>query len=406
MCTIPLMVLDGRGLSTTGNFIPPRAISSAYPGTGFSFIRIVNAHADKESAGLPPRAHGAPECDLLAQADSGHGESNDTLCSGRRPGHQVPSRVEPAECPSAAARPRLLHRGAGTPRVPLRSRACVTLRGVEAPLEVASRSRRQAVRSCAAALFLVSKSMRGSRERAVHHFETTSGTSSELPSRWGCAGRLLQPFAPILPTRQSGPTPWTACNPARTQPRRALPRPNDVCSIGMYYGPRSGSRSWRLWWSCGPASRRGTLLGRGVHHGLPRNHPARRLIADRKIAAVGVVEDQRRSRSLGLHHHPVGQGHSDLLRLQQLPDSGLIFDPRACRVPEGIPLAAVSRGEALLHGHLRRIRESPIFADAAVQPLRRGLRRLQRQHLQTVRVDVPPLLLGRLRPFAHARAGG
>src|SRR6185437_8906681 len=267
MCTIPLMVLDGRGLSTTGNFIPPRAISSAYPGTGFSFIRIVNAHADKESAGLPPRAHGAPECDLLAQADSGHGESNDTLCSGRRPGHQVPSRVEPAECPSAGPARRASRLGAAPALL-----SGAWKRRWRWPQEAAGM---QAVRSCAAAFFLVSKSMRGSRERAVHHFETTSGTSSELQSRWGCAGRLLQPFAPILPTRQSGPTPWTACNPARTQPRRALPRPNDVCSIGMYYGPRSGSRSWRLWWSCGPASRRGTLLGRGVHHGLPRNHPAR-----------------------------------------------------------------------------------------------------------------------------------
>ena len=60
----------------------------------------------------------------------------------------------------------------------------------------------------------------------------------------------------------------------------------------------------------------------------------------------------------------------------------LIVQIRARRIAEAVALAAIRRSEALVHGHGGRIGKAPVFADAAMQPLRAAFGRFDRQSLQ------------------------
>ena len=83
--------------------------------------------------------------------------------------------------------------------------------------------------------------------------------------------------------------------------------------------------------------------------------------------------------------------------LQQLPDPLLIVQIRTRRIAEAVALAAILRREPLVHRHRRRIGEAPVLADAAMQPLGRAFRRLDRQRLDRVRLEKLARLLPLLR---------
>ena len=132
---------------------------------------------------------------------------------------------------------------------------------------------------------------------------------------------------------------------------------------------------------------------------------ARRLLAHGKIGAVGMMEHKRADAGLGIHHHSFRQIHADFLRPQQHPEARLVFEIRACGIAKTVALAAIARGEAVGHGHRWRIRETPIFADAAMQPFGAGLGGFERQCLQTVRKKIVPRGLRVFGLLADARAG-
>src|SRR5882724_1185131 len=90
------------------------------------------------------------------------------------------------------------------------------------------------------------------------------------------------------------------------------------------------------------------------------------LLAHRKVTAIRVYERQRTYAGLRVHHESLGQFNTDLLWFQQLPDTSLIFQVRAGRIPEAISLAPIPRCEALGHGHLGRVGKSPILPYAPV----------------------------------------
>src|ERR1035441_2507601 len=86
-----------------------------------------------------------------------------------------------------------------------------------------------------------------------------------------------------------------------------------------------------------------------------------------------MVEDEGADAGLRLHHHAFGQLHADIAGLEQLPHALLIVQIGTRRVAEAVALAVLLRREGIVDGHGGRVGEAPIFADAAVQPLRRGL---------------------------------
>ena len=86
-----------------------------------------------------------------------------------------------------------------------------------------------------------------------------------------------------------------------------------------------------------------------------------------------MVEYQRADAGFGFHHHALGEVHAGLFRPQQLEEALLIVQVGTRRVAKAVALAVILRGEAIVHGHRGRVGEAPIFADAPVQPLRRGL---------------------------------
>ena len=67
------------------------------------------------------------------------------------------------------------------------------------------------------------------------------------------------------------------------------------------------------------------------------------------------------------------------------------------RIAEAVALAAIPRSEALLHGHVGGIGETPVFANAAMQPFGAGFGGFDRQGLQRVRQEEFAALLGFLR---------
>src|SRR5206468_138252 len=95
-------------------------------------------------------------------------------------------------------------------------------------------------------------------------------------------------------------------------------------------------------------------------------------VAYGKIGAIGMMEDQRTDAGFRIHHESFRELHANFFRLQELPDSGLIFQVGARRITETVALAAVAGSEALCHGHPGRIGEAPVLTDAAVQPFGAG----------------------------------
>ena len=118
-----------------------------------------------------------------------------------------------------------------------------------------------------------------------------------------------------------------------------------------------------------------------------------------------MVKCQRAHACLRVHHESLGQFHADFFRPQQLPNACLVLQVRTRRIPKTVALAAVPRGEPLCHGHLGGIGETPVLADPPVQPFRTGFRRLNRQRLQAVRLEVVAILLGFFRPFPDSFSG-
>src|SRR5689334_3311787 len=98
------------------------------------------------------------------------------------------------------------------------------------------------------------------------------------------------------------------------------------------------------------------------------------------------MENQCAHTGFGIHHPSLSQLNADLLWMQQLPDASLVFQVGTGGITEGVALAAITRSKALLHGHGGRIGESPIFADAAVEPFGATLCGFDRQGLQSVAV--------------------
>src|SRR5262249_29319563 len=66
---------------------------------------------------------------------------------------------------------------------------------------------------------------------------------------------------------------------------------------------------------------------------------------------------------------------------------------------------AILRSEAIMHRRRGRIREAPVFTDAAVQPFRRALRGLGGGRLNRDRLEVLALLLPLFGALADALAG-
>src|SRR5229473_7352373 len=89
-------------------------------------------------------------------------------------------------------------------------------------------------------------------------------------------------------------------------------------------------------------------------------------ISHRKIRAIGMMEDKRAHARLWIHHEAFRELNADLFRLQQFPESRLIFQIRACRISKAVAFPTVARSKSLRHGQLRRIGESPILANAPV----------------------------------------
>src|SRR5580700_95882 len=120
----------------------------------------------------------------------------------------------------------------------------------------------------------------------------------------------------------------------------------------------------------------------------PLYHYGFRLFAGREVRAIGMVEDQCADAGFRVHHHAFSQPHANIFGPEQLPDSLLVVQVGASRIAEAVALAAIARREAFLHSHGGRIGESPIFADAAMQPFGAAFGRLDGQRLQSVRFEV------------------
>src|SRR3974390_3781323 len=118
-----------------------------------------------------------------------------------------------------------------------------------------------------------------------------------------------------------------------------------------------------------------------------------RCVAHAEIPAIGVVKDQCTDACFCIHHESVRQLPANLFRLEQLPEPRLILQIRARRIAKTVPFALVLRSEPLRHGYLWRVRESPVFAYAPVQPLRAGFRRLNPQRLQSMGFEIVAVLL-------------
>src|ERR1017187_8846553 len=104
-------------------------------------------------------------------------------------------------------------------------------------------------------------------------------------------------------------------------------------------------------------------------HRLYREH--RLPFIRREVGAIRMVEDDGAHAGLRLHHHAFGQLDADIAGLEQLEHAPLIVQVGTRGIAEAVALAVVLRREAVVHGHGGGIGEAPIFADAAMQPLRR-----------------------------------
>src|SRR5689334_10109190 len=119
-----------------------------------------------------------------------------------------------------------------------------------------------------------------------------------------------------------------------------------------------------------------------------------------------MVEDKRADAGFGIHHETFGELDADFFGLQQFPDAGLVLQIGAGGVAEAVALAAIARSEALRQRHFRRIGETPVFADAAVQPFGAAFGRFDGESLQAVAEKIIAFVLGLLRALADAFASG
>src|SRR5215471_17097585 len=69
--------------------------------------------------------------------------------------------------------------------------------------------------------------------------------------------------------------------------------------------------------------------------------PLPSLFAGIEIEAIRMMEYQRTHAGFRVHHHAIGQGHTNGLRFEQLPDALLILQIGTRRVAETIALAAI-----------------------------------------------------------------
>ncbi len=79
-----------------------------------------------------------------------------------------------------------------------------------------------------------------------------------------------------------------------------------------------------------------------------------------------MMEHERAHAGFWVHHEAFGQLHANLLRLQQLPDAGLILQGGAGGVAEAVAAASIFRSEAVDHRHVGGVGETPVFADTPV----------------------------------------
>src|SRR6185369_376293 len=124
-----------------------------------------------------------------------------------------------------------------------------------------------------------------------------------------------------------------------------------------------------------------------------------------EVPRLRVVQDERRDRRLGIHHESLRQLDADLPSIEELEQGCLVRQFRAGRVAEAVALAAVAPLEAVDHRRLGRIREAPLLAQLPVQPLRRGLRGLDRERLERVAQQILAGVLELLGALAYALAG-
>src|ERR1700679_3511634 len=96
--------------------------------------------------------------------------------------------------------------------------------------------------------------------------------------------------------------------------------------------------------------------------------------------------------------------HADRLGTQEHPDSGLIFEIWTRRIAKAVAFPAITRSEAVWHGHCRRIREAPVLAYAPMQPFGARFRGLDRQSLQSVREQITAGRFALFRSSADPRA--
>src|ERR1035437_3350262 len=198
--------------------------------------------------------------------------------------------------------------------------------------------------------------------------------------------RACHPREP--PSRKAGHCPRRGRRPPGGSRRDALGCA-DWCSFIHIVSPGEGNRV--------KGCTRRTLMPR------LRRRPALAFIC-REVGAIGMVEDDGAYAGFRLHHHAFGQLHADVFGPEQFPHALLIVQVGARRVAEAVALAVILRCEAIVHGYGGRIGEAPILADAAVQPLRRGLGGLDGQRLNGMRLEESALLFPLLALLADARA--
>jgi hypothetical protein len=103
----------------------------------------------------------------------------------------------------------------------------------------------------------------------------------------------------------------------------------------------------------------------------------------RKVRIIRLMKHQCADAGFGIHHHPFGELHANIFRFQKPPDPGLVLKVRARRITETVALAAVARSKPLSDGQFGWVGETPVLTNPLVQPLCAGLRRFNRQRLQS-----------------------
>src|SRR6267143_441746 len=127
---------------------------------------------------------------------------------------------------------------------------------------------------------------------------------------------------------------------------------------------------------------------------------------DAEVGRVGVVEDDRGDARLRIHHAAVGQLDADVLGPQHPEEDLLILQAGTGGIAERESLPPVVRLEAVDHGHLERVGETPLAAQLGVEKLGIPFRRLQRERLEEMALQEVTVLLVRLGAPTDAGPGG